>query len=77
MYENRDKLKDCVILGVGAAFDYFAGNIKRAPKWMQGFGLEWLFRLIQEPKRLWKRYLVLYPRFPLLLMKEFLRKKMA
>ena len=74
MYENRDKLKDCVILGVGAVFDYVAGNIKRAPMWMQSFGLEWLFRLIQEPKRLWKRYLVLYPRFPLLLMKEFLSK---
>lgn len=77
MYENRDRLKNCVIIGVGAAFDYFAGNIKRAPRWMQNFGLEWLFRLIQEPRRLWRRYLVLYPRFPLLLMKEFLSKKMA
>jgi N-acetylglucosaminyldiphosphoundecaprenol N-acetyl-beta-D-mannosaminyltransferase len=77
MYENRGRLKDCVIIGVGAAFDYFAGNIKRAPKWMQSFGLEWLFRLVQEPRRLWKRYLLLYPRFPFLLMKEFLGKKTA
>ena len=77
MYENRGRLKDCVIIGVGAAFDYFAGNIKRAPKWIQSFGLEWLFRLVQEPRRLWKRYLLLYPRFPFLLMKEFLGKKTA
>ena len=77
MYENRGRLKDCVIIGVGAAFDYFAGNIKRAPKWMQSFGLEWLFRLVQEPRRLWKRYLLLYPRFPFLLMKECLGKKTA
>lgn len=47
-----------VLIGVGAAFDFFAGNIKRAPLWMQRSGLEWLYRLLQDPKRLWKRYLV-------------------
>lgn len=48
---------DGVTIGVGAGFDYFAGNIKRAPKWMQKHDLEWLYRLIQDPNRLWKRYL--------------------
>lgn len=47
-----------VMVGVGAAFDYHAGTIKRAPLWMQRSGLEWLHRLLSEPRRLWKRYLV-------------------
>ena len=45
------------IMAIGAAFDFFAGNIKHAPQWMQDAGLEWLFRLMQDPKKLWKRYL--------------------
>jgi N-acetylglucosaminyldiphosphoundecaprenol N-acetyl-beta-D-mannosaminyltransferase len=49
---------DAVMMAVGAAFDYFAGNIKRPPGWMQQAGLEWLFRLSQEPRRLFKRYTV-------------------
>jgi len=52
-----------VMLGVGAAFDFLAGHKRQAPRWMQGAGLEWLFRLIQEPRRLWRRYLVQNPRF--------------
>jgi len=47
-----------VLIGLGAAFDYHAGVIKRAPVWMQRAGLEWLFRLAAEPRRLWRRYLV-------------------
>lgn len=47
-----------VMMAVGAAFDFHAGTVKQAPRWMQNAGLEWLFRLIQEPRRLWKRYLV-------------------
>jgi len=47
-----------VLIGVGAAFDFFAGTVKRAPLWMQKSGLEWLYRLYREPGRLWKRYLV-------------------
>lgn len=54
------------MLGVGASFDFYAGNVKEAPKWMGKLGLEWLYRLMQEPKRLWKRYLILNPRFMLL-----------
>lgn len=45
------------MLGVGAAFDFYAGSVAEAPRWMQGAGLEWLFRLVQEPGRLWRRYL--------------------
>lgn len=52
-----------VMLGVGASFDFYAGNVKESPEWMGKLGLEWLFRLTQEPKRLWRRYLILNPRF--------------
>lgn len=52
-----------VMLGVGAAFDFLAGAKPQAPRWMQGMGLEWLFRLITEPRRLWRRYLRHNPRF--------------
>ncbi len=45
------------MMAIGAAFDFFAGNIKHAPRWMQNTGLEWFYRLIQDPKKLWKRYL--------------------
>lgn len=56
MAEHKDKVQG-LMLGVGAGFDYHAGNIKRAPKWMQKCSLEWLYRLMQDPKRLFKRYL--------------------
>lgn len=49
---------NAVMIGVGAAFDFHAGTMKRAPKWMQDSGLEWLHRLVSDPRRLWKRYLV-------------------
>jgi N-acetylglucosaminyldiphosphoundecaprenol N-acetyl-beta-D-mannosaminyltransferase len=49
---------NAVMVGVGAAFDYIAGSIRRAPLWMQRAGLEWLHRLFSEPRRLWKRYFV-------------------
>jgi N-acetylglucosaminyldiphosphoundecaprenol N-acetyl-beta-D-mannosaminyltransferase len=58
MYENYKKLNKGVMIGIGAGFDYLAGNTKHAPEWMKNMALEWLYRLIQEPKRLWKRYLV-------------------
>lgn len=51
------------MVGVGAGFDYFAGNISRAPEWMQKHNLEWVYRLIQDPKRLFKRYLVTNTKF--------------
>ncbi|MFC1584927.1 WecB/TagA/CpsF family glycosyltransferase [Fibrobacterota bacterium] len=57
MFHNRNKLENCVMLGVGAAFMFHAGKVRQAPPFIQGLGLEWLFRLVMEPKRLWRRYL--------------------
>ena len=51
------------LIGVGAAFDFHTGEVKRAPVWMQKAMLEWLFRLASEPRRLWRRYILLAPRF--------------
>ncbi len=62
MSEHQGKI-DGLMLGVGAGFDYYAGNIQRAPEWMQTHNLEWLYRLIQDPKRLFKRYLVTNTKF--------------
>lgn len=53
---NRSRLAVPVCIGIGGTFDFLAGHIRRAPAWMQSSGLEWLYRLLQEPKRLWKRY---------------------
>jgi N-acetylglucosaminyldiphosphoundecaprenol N-acetyl-beta-D-mannosaminyltransferase len=61
-----------VLIGVGAAFDFHAGLKKQAPKWMQRSGLEWFFRLVNEPTRLWKRYLVGIPVFLCYLMLQHL-----
>jgi N-acetylglucosaminyldiphosphoundecaprenol N-acetyl-beta-D-mannosaminyltransferase len=63
MHRNRGRLKSAVLLGVGAAFDLHSGNRSQAPRWMRENGWEWLFRLLQEPKRLWRRYLIYGPRF--------------
>jgi exopolysaccharide biosynthesis WecB/TagA/CpsF family protein len=65
-HENKHKIK-AVQLAVGAAFDFHAGTKKTAPCWMQKRGLEWLFRLTQEPTRLWKRYFVIHTTFAFLL----------
>ncbi len=62
MAAHKPKL-NCVMLGVGASFDFYAGNVKESPELLGKLGLEWLYRLTQEPKRLWKRYLILNPRF--------------
>ncbi len=62
-----------VIHGVGGSFDVLAGVIPRAPLWMQRYGLEWLFRLYQEPRRMWRRYLITNTAFILLLVKECVR----
>ena len=66
MAASRERLKAPVLIGVGAAFDFHAGFKRQAPRWMQRHGLEWLFRLMQEPGRLWRRYLVYNPWFVLL-----------
>ncbi len=63
MAEHVDRLGAPVLIGVGAAFDFNAGMKRQAPRWMQRNGLEWLFRLLSEPRRLWRRYLVSIPLF--------------
>lgn len=62
MHARRGRVQ-AVMLGVGAAFDFHAGTIRRAPRWMRDHGLEWLHRLASEPRRLWKRYLVVNTKF--------------
>lgn len=74
MANHRDKLDAPVLVGVGAAFDFIAGVKPQAPKWMQRCGLEWLFRLCCEPRRLWRRYLVGNTLFVWLLIKNKLKK---
>jgi N-acetylglucosaminyldiphosphoundecaprenol N-acetyl-beta-D-mannosaminyltransferase len=71
MAEHRGKV-NAVMLGVGAAFDFHAGTKSQAPMWMQKTGLEWFFRLITEPRRLWRRYLYHNPRFLFLALLDLL-----
>jgi N-acetylglucosaminyldiphosphoundecaprenol N-acetyl-beta-D-mannosaminyltransferase len=71
MHAQRPRLP-CVMIGVGAAFDFLAGAKRQAPRWMQPMGLEWLFRLLTEPGRLWRRYLFHNPRFVVLAAAELL-----
>ena len=66
----QDKLGVDFVMGVGGKFDVVAGKVKRAPQWMQKAGLEWLYRVIQEPGRMWKRYLVTNSKFAYLLIKN-------
>lgn len=66
----QDKLGVNFVMGVGGTFDVVAGKVKRAPKWMQKYGLEWFYRIVQEPRRMWKRYLVTNSQFLFLLLKE-------
>ena len=63
MAEHRALLDAPVLVGVGAAFDFHTGRIPQAPRWMQRHALEWLFRLLTEPRRLWRRYLIHNPLF--------------
>lgn len=70
MHRARELLPGVTLLGVGAAFDFFAGTTQRAPAWMQASGLEWLHRFSQEPGRLWRRYLVNNPLYMTLLARD-------
>ena len=63
MARLRSELEAPVLIGVGAAFDFHAGLVPQAPNRLQGAGLEWAYRLAQEPRRLWRRYLRYNPRF--------------
>jgi N-acetylglucosaminyldiphosphoundecaprenol N-acetyl-beta-D-mannosaminyltransferase len=70
--EHVGQLDAPVIIGVGAAFDFLSGRKRQAPRWMQQSGLEWFFRLLQEPRRLWRRYLVYNPLFVFKLLGQWL-----
>jgi N-acetylglucosaminyldiphosphoundecaprenol N-acetyl-beta-D-mannosaminyltransferase len=72
MAAHRDRLP-CAMVGVGAAFDFLAGRKAQAPAWLQRAGLEWLFRLCHEPRRLWRRYALHNPRFVALAVRELWR----
>ena len=74
MAAHKEKVS-AVMLGVGASFDFYAGNVKESPEWLGKLGLEWLFRLTQEPKRLWRRYLILNPRFVWLATRQLLKSE--
>lgn len=75
MAKVTERLPKQVLFGVGAAFDFHAGLVKQAPSWIQSSGLEWAFRLYQEPKRLWRRYLTHNPAFIWRIGLQFLGKK--
>src|SRR2546427_272434 len=74
MAAHRSRV-NAVMLGVGAAFDFLAGNKSQAPRWMQDRGLEWIFRLVSEPRRLWWRYLWHNPRFVVLFSAQLVRQR--
>ena len=69
----QDKLGVDFVMGVGGTFDVVAGKVNRAPIWMQNAGLEWLYRVMQEPSRMWKRYLITNSKFAYLLLKDKLK----
>jgi N-acetylglucosaminyldiphosphoundecaprenol N-acetyl-beta-D-mannosaminyltransferase len=72
MAAHRERLRAAALVGVGAAFDFHTGRVRQAPRWMMRAGLEWAFRLSQEPRRLWRRYLVYNPLFVVHLTLELL-----
>jgi len=76
MAEHKDELT-CVMLGVGAVFDFIAGSKKHAPRWVQDIGMEWFFRLCTEPKRLWRRYLYTNTRFIWHFGKQIIKHKLG
>jgi N-acetylglucosaminyldiphosphoundecaprenol N-acetyl-beta-D-mannosaminyltransferase len=74
MQKHRDLLP-ATLIGVGAAFDFHTDRVARAPRWMRDHGLEWLRRLCSEPRRLWRRYLILAPKFALLTLRDIMLGK--
>jgi N-acetylglucosaminyldiphosphoundecaprenol N-acetyl-beta-D-mannosaminyltransferase len=74
MAEHTPRL-GTVMLGVGASFDFFGGSVKESPGWLGRLGLEWLYRLTREPRRLWRRYLILNPRFLFLAIRQLISRR--
>jgi N-acetylglucosaminyldiphosphoundecaprenol N-acetyl-beta-D-mannosaminyltransferase len=75
MSEMRPRLQAPLLVGVGAAFDFHAGIVSQAPGWMQRNGLEWVYRLSREPRRLWRRYASQNPRFVMGFARQYLRER--
>ena len=74
--KHRNELGAKVIFGVGGSFDVIAGYVQRAPLWMQNIGMEWFWRLMMEPRKMWKRYLVTNTQFLVTLAGEFVRRRL-
>lgn len=75
MYRQQGQL-NAVMIGVGAAFSFHSGEVSQAPRWLMNLGLEWFYRLLSEPKRLWRRYLINNPSFLILFALQFIQQKM-
>jgi N-acetylglucosaminyldiphosphoundecaprenol N-acetyl-beta-D-mannosaminyltransferase len=75
IHESREYLGRAVAIAVGAALDFVTGTVKRAPRWMSRSGLEWLYRLGCEPRRLWRRYLVRDPKFALVVWRQLIGRR--
>ena len=74
MGRNASKLDVGAMVGIGGTFNFIAGKVKRAPKWMQRSGLEWIYRIIQEPGRLWRRYAYGLVKFSWLSLRAIMRR---
>jgi N-acetylglucosaminyldiphosphoundecaprenol N-acetyl-beta-D-mannosaminyltransferase len=77
MASHLGRLNAPVLVGVGAAFDFLAGTKSQAPAWMQRSGLEWSYRLVHEPRRLWKRYARIVPLFLVLALAQIIAHRMG
>lgn len=75
MAEHIDRVDANVMFGVGAAFDFVAGNKPEAPRWIRENGLEWLYRFLKEPRRLWKRVIIQGPKFVALAARDVVGSK--
>ncbi len=75
MHRRREALSPSVLVGIGASLDFLAGRVRRAPRWVSNAGLEWLWRLGREPRRLWRRYLADDPRFISVLLRTMWRRR--
>jgi len=74
-YSVAERLSPAVLVGVGATIDFIAGMVPRAPAWMSRTGLEWLYRLAREPRRLWRRYLLRDPAFAVVVLRQLFRAR--
>lgn len=77
MLDHIGQIPGVVLIGVGAAFDFHSKRVQRAPLWMQRWGLEWLHRLASEPRRLWRRYVILAPQFVVASLTETVRQRLS